>query len=118
MDVASEQLRLLAHLTESVRGGQTQPPMDSATQDEFIKALADKIEAFDAVLSGRSSMIDGLTQDQLTQGVILMARLLQFDLACKEIWTPKTRALSGGLCESVFRLAMVSARRFGVNVWF
>ncbi|KAI0311143.1 hypothetical protein OF83DRAFT_1152155 [Amylostereum chailletii] len=109
LDVSSEQLRLLAHLTESVRDGQTQPPTDSATQDEFITALADKIDAFEAALSGRSQRAAGsLSQEQLTQGAILMARLLQFDLACRDIWTPRARALSGRLCVSVFGLAMVS----------
>ncbi|KAI0309797.1 hypothetical protein OF83DRAFT_1179208 [Amylostereum chailletii] len=107
LDVSSEQLRLLAHLTESVRDGQTQPPTDSATQDEFITALADKIDAFEAALSGRSQRAAGsLSQEQLTQGAILMARLLQFDLACRDIWTPRARALSGRLCVSVFGLAM------------
>ncbi|KAI0026676.1 hypothetical protein K488DRAFT_65362, partial [Vararia minispora EC-137] len=95
MDVVSEQLRLLAHITEPAREQGTQPPTDAATQDEFLGALAKKVEA----------LADSGTPQP--EHAILLARLVQFDLACRDIWTPSTRALSGNLCAGLFKLAMI-----------
>jgi mediator of RNA polymerase II transcription subunit 12 len=112
MDVVSEQLRLLAHITEPTRDAQTQPPTDPGTQDEFLLALARKIEVLEAMLSGAAPVPVCLAHEQLVQHAILLARLLQFDLACRDIWTPAARGLSGNLCAVLFRLAMVSRSCF------
>lgn len=107
MNVVSEQLRLLAHITEPVRNVGEQPHTDSSTQDEYFHALATKIDIYEAMLSGRMALPPCMSQPQLKQGAILLARLLQFDLTCRAAWTPKARSLSGNLCTSVFKLAMV-----------
>jgi mediator of RNA polymerase II transcription subunit 12 len=110
LDVASEQLRLLAHVVELARDDQTAlPVVDSAAQDSFIKALANKIQAFETILAQSISKPD-VPPDQATQGAILMARLLQFNMAFRGVWTPKARSLSEDLCKSIFNLALVSIK--------
>jgi mediator of RNA polymerase II transcription subunit 12, fungi type len=108
IDIVSEQLRLLAHITEPVRDAQNAPLSDSTTQDEFLQALVNKINIFEAVVSGQNPAPSFLSRERIMQTSILFARLLQFDLACRNIWTPKTRELSGNLCMTIFRLALVS----------
>ncbi|KAI0068850.1 hypothetical protein BV25DRAFT_1904185 [Artomyces pyxidatus] len=107
VEVASEQLRLLAHVVELVRDDHTPlPSVDSVAQDKFITALAGKIEAFEAlIMHGPTSHTD-IQPSQATQGAVLMVRLLQFNLGCKGMWTPKTRSLSNNLCSSVFNLTL------------
>jgi mediator of RNA polymerase II transcription subunit 12 len=108
LDVASEQLRLLAHVVELARDDPTAlPVVDSVAQDSFIEALASKIQAFETVVSQHTPKSD-VPPDQATQGAILMARLLQFNMAFRGVWTLKARSLSEDLCKSVFNLALVS----------
>jgi mediator of RNA polymerase II transcription subunit 12, fungi type len=110
LDVASEQLRLLAHVVELARDDQTAlPVVDSVAQDSFIKALASKIKAFETILDEPMPNPDVLPE-QATQGAILMARLLQFNMAFRGVWTAKARSLSEDLCKSIFHLALVSAK--------
>ena len=109
LDVASEQLRLLARVVELARDDQTAlPVVDSVAQDCFIAALASKIQAFEAILARPTSKSD-VPSDQATQGAILMARLLQFNMAFRGVWTPKARSLSEDLCKSIFNLVLVSS---------
>ena len=110
LDVASEQLRLLAHVVELARDDQTAlPAVDSVAQDSFIMALANKIQAFETILAHSISESD-VPPDQATQGAILMARLLQFNMAFRGVWTLKARSLSEDLCRSIFKLALVSTK--------
>lgn len=110
LDVASEQLRLLAHVVELARDDQTAlPVVDPMAQDSFIEALASKIQAFETILTQSTPKLD-VTSEQATQGAVLMARLLQFNMAFRGVWTPKARSLSDDLCKSVFNLALVSGR--------
>ncbi|KAH8993017.1 hypothetical protein EDB92DRAFT_1944966 [Lactarius akahatsu] len=106
LDVASEQLRLLAHVVELARDDQTAlPVVDSQAQDSFIGALASKIRAFETLLAQPTPTSD-VPSAQATQGAVLMARLLQFNMAFRGVWTPKARSLGEGLCKSVFNLAL------------
>ncbi|KAI9448864.1 hypothetical protein BJY52DRAFT_1309908 [Lactarius psammicola] len=106
LDVASEQLRLLAHVVELARDDQTAlPVVDSLAQDSFIDALASKIRAFETLLAQLTPTTD-VPSAQATQGAVLMARLLQFNMAFRGVWTPKARSLGEGLCKSVFNLAL------------
>jgi mediator of RNA polymerase II transcription subunit 12, fungi type len=107
LDVASEQLRLLAHVVELARDDQTAlPVVDQIAQDGFIDALSSKLEAFETLLA-RPTLELGVPPDQATQGAVLMARLLQFNMAFRGVWTPKARSLSENICKSVFKLALV-----------
>jgi mediator of RNA polymerase II transcription subunit 12, fungi type len=107
LDVASEQLRLLAHVVELARDDQTAlPVVDQIAQDGFIDALSSKIQAFETLLA-QPTLELGVPPDQATQGAVLMARLLQFNMAFRGVWTPKARSLSENLCNSVFNLALV-----------
>jgi mediator of RNA polymerase II transcription subunit 12, fungi type len=107
LDVASEQLRLLAHVVELARDDQTAlPVVDQVAQDGFIDALSSKIQAFETLLA-RPNLELSIPPDQATQGAVLMARLLQFNMAFRVVWTPKARSLSENLCKSVFNLALV-----------
>ncbi|KAH9993507.1 hypothetical protein BJV74DRAFT_833136 [Russula compacta] len=106
LDVASEQLRLLAHVVELARDDQTAlPVVDPMAQDSFIEALASKIQAFETIVTRPTPNLD-VTPEQATQGAVLMARLLQFNMAFRGVWTPKARSLSDDLCKSVFNLAL------------
>ncbi|KAH9166651.1 hypothetical protein EDB89DRAFT_2128588 [Lactarius sanguifluus] len=106
LDVASEQLRLLAHVVELARDDQTAlPVVDSLAQDSFIDALASKIRAFETLLAQPTPTSD-VPSAQATQGAVLMARLLQFNMAFRGVWTPKARSLGERLCKSVFNLAL------------
>ncbi|KAH9053238.1 hypothetical protein EDB87DRAFT_1711186 [Lactarius vividus] len=106
LDVASEQLRLLAHVVELARDDQTAlPVVDSQAQDSFIDALASKIRAFETLLAQPTPTSD-VPPAQATQGAVLMARLLQFNMAFRGVWTPKARSLGEGLCKSVVNLAL------------
>jgi len=113
LDVASEQLRLLAHVVELARDDPTALPfVDSVAQDSFIEALANKIQAFEVILAQPTSTPKSdVPADQATQGAILMARLLQFNMAFRGVWTAKARSLSEGLCTSIFNLALVSSKQ-------
>jgi mediator of RNA polymerase II transcription subunit 12 len=113
LDVASEQLRLLAHVVELARDDPTAlPVVDAVAQDSFIEALATKIQAFEAVLAQPAPVpTSDVAPDQATQGAILMARLLQFNMAFRGVWTARARSLSEDLCKSVFNLALVSSKR-------
>ncbi|KAI9510086.1 hypothetical protein F5148DRAFT_1182339 [Russula earlei] len=106
LDVASEQLRLLAHVVELARDDQTAlPVVDSVAQDGFIVALANKIQAFETILTQPTPESD-VPPDQATQGAVLMARLLQFNMAFRGVWTTKARSLSEKLCKSIFNLVL------------
>lgn len=110
LDVASEQLRLLAHVVELARDDPTAlPVVDSVAQDSFIEALASKIRAFETILAQPTTTSD-VPPDQATQGAILMARLLQFNMAFRGVWTANARSLSEDLCKSIFNLALVSSK--------
>jgi len=110
LDVASEQLRLLAHVVELARDDPTAlPVVDSVAQDSFIEALASKIHAFETILAQPMTKSD-VPPDQATQGAILMARLLQFNMAFRGVWTANARSLSEDLCKSIFNLALVSSK--------
>lgn len=107
LDVASEQLRLLAHVVELARDDQTAlPVVDLMAQDDFIDALAGKIQAFETLLT-QPTLELGVPPDHATQGAVLMARLLQFNMAFRGVWTLKARSLSENLCKSIFNLALV-----------
>jgi mediator of RNA polymerase II transcription subunit 12 len=81
-------------------------------QDSFIEALANKIQAFETILAQPTpTPKSDVPSDQATQGAILMARLLQFNMAFRGVWTAKARSLSEGLCKSIFNLALVSSKR-------
>lgn len=110
IDVASEQLRLLAHVVEPVRDDPLKiPSMDFQTQDEFFAALTNKMEALDALVSSSVKGTCDMAPQLITHGAVLMARLLQFNLGFKGVWTPKTRDMSSRMCVSVFRLALVGS---------
>lgn len=109
LDIVGERLRLLAHVVEPVRDDPLQlPTMDAPTQNDFFETLMNKFEALGSILSPKPPAKSEMTPAQATQAAVLMARLLQFDLAFRGVWTPKTRQLSGKMCEVVFDLALVS----------
>ncbi|TFY65710.1 hypothetical protein EVG20_g5379 [Dentipellis fragilis] len=110
LDVASEQLRLLAHVVEPDREDQLQPPcIDASTQDEFFVAITNKMGAFEVLVSPQGSTNSDIPPEEATKGAILMARLLQFNLGFQGVWTPKVREQSSRLCGSIFRLALAHA---------
>src|SRR5260221_8610612 len=83
LDVASEQLHLLAHVVELARDDPTAlPVIDSMQQDSFIEALANKIQAFEPILAQLTpTPKSDVPADQETQGAILMAHLLRLNMA-------------------------------------
>ncbi|KAF8258181.1 hypothetical protein EI94DRAFT_1755363 [Lactarius quietus] len=81
LDVASEQLRLLAHVVELARDDQTALPVVDS-------------------LHRTPTPTSDVPSAQATQGAVLMARLLQFNMAFRGVWTPKARSLGESLCTS------------------
>ena len=102
---AGELLRVLSYVAEPLRedaGGL--PAINPDIQDRFFPALSSKWEELFKLMQADSNKNH---PPSFTEAVVVLARLLQFDLACRDIWTPKARLLSEGLCMTVFRLALV-----------
>ena len=111
LDVASEQLRLLAHVVELTRDGPTAfLVVNSVAQDGFIEALANNIQTFEAILAQPTSTPKLDARRSSDASCQLMALLLQF-MAFRGVWTSKARSLSEGLCKSIFNLALVTSKR-------
>jgi mediator of RNA polymerase II transcription subunit 12 len=112
LGVVGEQLRLLAHVVELARDDPAAlPVVDAVAQDSFIKALASKIQAFEAALAHPApAPTSDVAPDQATQGAALMTWLLQFNTAFRGVWTAGAWSLGEDLCKSISNLAPVSSK--------
>ena len=102
---ASELLRVLVYVAEPLRAdGASIPSIERLIQDEFFSSLCSQISTLEKALTQEPSNYPPL---QFTQEIILLARLLQFDLGFRNIWTPTTNAASVELSKSLYKLVLV-----------
>lgn len=80
--------------------------LDPVVQDDFVAILHNKLSEIITTLEpSASAQID--QSAQISQQIILLVRLLQFDLGFRGAWTPKMKDLSGGFIRNLFHLALV-----------
>jgi mediator of RNA polymerase II transcription subunit 12 len=107
---AGQLLRVLAHIAESMREeAALLPQLESTVQDEFIDVLSAKFDAIKSALEADREADIGTETSHISQSLIFLARLLQFDLGFQGAWTSKTKGASNHLISILFRLALVSA---------
>lgn len=98
-------LRVLAHVAESIHEeASLLPQLESVVQNEFINVLCTQFEALENALN-----IDGEGEAfHVSEGLIFLARLLQFNLGFPGAWTNQVKEVSSKLLATLFRLAVVS----------
>lgn len=84
----------------------TLPPLEHAIQDSFIASLSIKLSALvntirDQIEAGNRNLIG------LTDPVLFLARLLQFDLGFPGVWTQKVKDMGVLLMTTILRLAVI-----------
>ncbi|EPQ57624.1 hypothetical protein GLOTRDRAFT_137894 [Gloeophyllum trabeum ATCC 11539] len=88
------------------------PQLDALIQEQLFNGICVKLEAAEVALKSstfeESSDIPGF--------IIELARLLQFDMRCENIWTPPTKELLPRMTEVVFRLALLHSSGNHFNV--
>lgn len=98
-------LRVLVHLVESIRAeANALPQLEVNVQDEFIVALWSKLDALETAATAS----DGIQAPTISESIIFLARLLQFDLGLPGAWTAKAKDISGKMVLTVFKLTVVS----------
>ena len=111
---AGQLLRVLAHVTESIREEAAMlPQLEAVVQDKFIDAICTKFNAIHSTLAADSGKTETeIETSQLSQALVFLARLLQFDLGFRGVWTAKTKEASNQLVSTLFRLALVGSTPF------
>jgi mediator of RNA polymerase II transcription subunit 12 len=106
-----EVLRALVYIAQPFRKeGALFLNLDPAVQDDFVTILHDKLsEMITTLKSSASSAID--LSVQISQPIVLLVRLLQFDLGFRGAWTPKMKDLSGAFIKNLLNLALVCLSR-------
>lgn len=103
VDRAGEVLRVLSHVSEPLREEGIALDLDIPTQERLAKTM---LELFQ--LAG--IMFSKATEHSLrilTQAVIFLARLLQFDLGFSGIWTTQFQETCEKVAPVLFDLVMV-----------
>lgn len=99
---AGQLLRVLIHVAGSRQEVEVSArQLKDSVQDDFI-------EAFYTILLGIEAAQASDEELMISESLIFLLRLLQFDLGCSDVWTAKTKALSGKLVSTLFNLAIVS----------
>ncbi|KAF8909882.1 hypothetical protein CPB85DRAFT_1435527 [Mucidula mucida] len=103
---AGESFRILIYVAEPLRQDPSQlPSLNPEIQDAFFSTLCAKFNKVDA----ESKELDDSRRESFTRRVILLARLLQFDLGFDGAWTPSTTSQCRGLSQALYRLALFHA---------
>lgn len=102
---ASEVLRVLSHVSEPLREEGTGLDLDVSTQERLAKTI---LESFQFANSSFSKAPDH-SLHVLTEAVIFLARLLQFDLGFPGIWTTQFRATCEKMAPVLFDLVVIHA---------
>lgn len=106
-----ELLRALVYIAQPFRKeGPLLLNLDPMVQDEFVTIIHDKLSTIKVTLES-STPIQATTGEDpsatVSQQVVLLVRLLQFDLGFRGAWIPKLKDLSGALINSLLQLALV-----------
>ncbi|KAI5116750.1 hypothetical protein M0805_001608 [Coniferiporia weirii] len=87
------------------------PPLEESVQDRFISSLFNKLTALEGAIRDQSQYKSlkerGCTHVSLTDPVLFLARLLQFDLGFPGVWTQKTKDMGESIMDIVMRLALL-----------
>lgn len=103
-----ELLQVLVYISEPMQQESSLPALEPSIQDTFIDALYKSFALLESLLLPSDPSEGGRADaSDLTQGTILLARLLQFNLGFRDVWTPKTKETGSSLSMSIFRLALV-----------
>jgi mediator of RNA polymerase II transcription subunit 12, fungi type len=103
---AGEILRVLAHLAQPLRAEHSLlPSLESVIQDQFFNVIFSRFSELESILSAGPS--NASTQPEVTQAVIFLGRLLQFDLGFRGAWTTTAKAISCELSSTILKLTMV-----------
>ena len=103
IDRAGEILRLLSHVMEPFRTKGTVFQLDANCQERLGKGICETLSAVESMFAATGA--EGLTS--LTQNVLFLARLLQFNLGFGGTWTTTIREQYEILSSTLFRLALV-----------
>lgn len=102
---AEELLRVLSYVAEPLRDDPVGlPVVTTDNQDRFFHALTTK---WDQLFDLMSSDTEEDPQLPFIEAIVLFARLLQFDLALRGVWTERVREKSSQLVETLFKLLQV-----------
>ncbi|KAG7090909.1 hypothetical protein E1B28_009986 [Marasmius oreades] len=106
---AGELLRVLSYVAEPLREDAAGlPAINSDVQDKFFPTLSSKWEELLNLMQVDS---DKNYQSSFPEAVVLLARLLQFDLALRGVWTEKVKETSLKLANTLFNLLQIHAAR-------
>ncbi|KAF9231909.1 hypothetical protein BU15DRAFT_55624 [Melanogaster broomeanus] len=108
VDRAGEILRLLSYVTEPFRATGSIFQLDSTLQERLGKAIYETLSAAESMFV----TADASAPNQLTQNVIFLARLLQFNLGFSGQWTAAFREQYETVSSVLFRLALTHASGF------
>lgn len=102
----SQLLRVLVHVAGSMQEEAISlPQVKPSTQDDFIAVVCALFAGIETMLA-----VDEVFETAgISESLIFLLRLLQFDLGLTGVWTPKTKELSGKLVSTLFKLSTVSA---------
>jgi mediator of RNA polymerase II transcription subunit 12 len=106
---AEEILRVLAHLAEPLRSDPSKLPMIEPTiQDGCFNAICIRFKDVVTILSmDQDTHLGQGDHYGFPQVVIFLARLLQFDLGLRGVWTNSVKSAGSSLASTLFGLAMV-----------
>lgn len=113
LERTGELLRVLAHVAEPLRDGKDQlPSLDPQIQNRFMTLLLAKFEILESILCSEGAAddmdVDGAPLP-ISDAVILLTRLLQFDLGFPGVWTKETEVCGNNLVAVLFRLVLVGS---------
>ncbi|KAL0072786.1 RNA polymerase II mediator complex subunit [Marasmius tenuissimus] len=107
LDRAGELLRVLSYVAEPLREDPSGlPAINPDIQDRFFPTLSTK---WDELLRLMETDSEEDRQGSFTRAVVLLARLLQFDLALRGVWTEKVKEGSFKLTDTLFKLLQIHA---------
>lgn len=100
-----ELLRVLVYVSQPIRDDPALlPSLEPLIQEEFLDSLHTKLAAIDSLLDSNEPSGDEST---LPQGLLLVLRLLQFELGFRSAWTPKIKEYCENISRLLFKLALV-----------
>jgi mediator of RNA polymerase II transcription subunit 12 len=103
VDRAGEVLRVLSHVSEPLREEEAALNLDIPTQERLAKTILESFQLADVMFCKATEQPLRI----LTQAVIFLARLLQFDLGFSGIWTTQFRDTCEKVAPVLFGLVMV-----------
>ena len=82
--------------------------IEPTIQDGCFNAICIRFKDVVTILSAdQDAHLDSSDHSEFPQVVILLARLLQFDLGLRGVWTSNVKSAGSGLASTLFGLAMV-----------